>query len=666
MFRLTGMLLLSALLGQMSAFGQTDDVELERIIVTPYRYDEEIGKVAANITVITNGDIKDSNSKNILDVLKTVAGLVVRDYYGTGVKASVDLRGFGEQGGMNVLVLVDGRRVNEIDLSGVDWAQIPLEQVEKIEVVRGWGSVLYGDNATSGVINIITKKGKGKPQLNLEAQVGSYDLEMQKLSVSGSKGAFSYYFSGGHEATNGYRKNSYYKTGDFGTKLSYGINQDLTLRFSQGFHKAEYGLPGPLSSKDLETMSRRSSKYGDDHANDRDYYFLVGADKDSEKFGKFDADVSFRRREVDTFWLTSSGGWNPTYKSRIDTIGITPKYLLDKNIFGQENKLIAGFDFYRSDYMSDNYNNADVLQNTTDINKISTGYYIQDEFSIFKNLTILGGFRYEAVKYEFDYRDNSGWNPDIDRNIRPNKKAYNGGLLYNYKDDSSVFFNINQGFRFPAADEYLTWGALNTDLAPQTSRNYELGIRHRFNQNLKCDFSVYSMNIKNELYYNPAGGPFGWGANENYDKTRHQGIEFAFDSKIMNNIGFFGNYSYSKAVFKTGAYDAKDIPMVPRHKGSVGLKFLFPKNITLNISGNYVGKRYFINDQANVFSQLNGYMTADMNVSYTYKDLRITAGINNIFDKKYSEFGVCNSATGAKNYYPSPERNFNLKLEYKF
>ena len=99
-------------------------------------------------------------------------GVVVRDFYGTGKTASVDIRGFGETAPLNVLVLVDGRRVNEIDLSGTDWTQIPIDQIERIEIVRGAGSVLYGDNAVGGVINIITKKPDKPFSARVEGVVG--------------------------------------------------------------------------------------------------------------------------------------------------------------------------------------------------------------------------------------------------------------------------------------------------------------------------------------------------------------------------------------------------------------------------------------------------------------------------------------------------------------
>ena len=646
-------------------FAQDQDIMLDRIVVTPYRYEEELARTPASTTIITQADIEASNALTVLDVLRPVPGLVVRDWIGNATKASVDIRGFGEQSGMNVAVLVDGRRVNEADLSSVDWTQIPLNQVKSIEITRGGNSVLYGDNAVGGVIHIITKKGRGKPKFETGAHVGSYDYTAQNFSASGSKDALSYWFSASREGMNGYRNNSFYKANDFAAKLGYETENNLSLRFESGYHRASFGFPGALTASDIEKYGRRYSKYGDDRATEKDYYFVAGTGKEFGSLGAFDMDTSFRRKQVKSNFIGANAGWNPILYSFIDTYGLTPKYTLENPVFGFTNKLLTGVDVYRYYYAAQTFGSTNVQQDYTDINKTTIGGYLQDEFSIFKNLIAVGGFRYEGAAYAFNYHT-FGFPSDIDTKTLPNEKAFNGGLIYRYQEDSSVFANINQSFRFPATDEYFTWGALTTSLEPQTSRNYEVGIRHRFNQEFKCDLSLFRMDVDNELYYNPLGGPFGFGANENYDKTQRQGVEFAFDAKLTKDIGFFGNYSYIKPVFKDGVYKGNDIPMVSRNKGSVGLKFSLPKGIDLTVTGDYVGKRYFINDQMNVYSQLNGYMTADANISYTFKDFRVTAGVNNLFDKEYSEYGVCNSMSGAKNYYPNPARNFNVKLDYTF
>jgi iron complex outermembrane receptor protein len=671
-------------------FAQSEEVELERIIVTPYRYAQELSKTASSVTIITAKDIKNSSAQRIIDVLRPVPGLIVRDWYGNSTKASVDMAGFGEQGGLNVLVLIDGRRANDVDLSGIDWSQIPLDQVERIEIVRGSsGAVLYGDNASSGVINIITKKGSGKPKVNLETQYGSYDMNAQKLSLGGEiDNKFSYWFSGGREATHGYRKNTFNKAKDFASKLEYNFNDALSMHFNSGLHDSTYGMPASLWQDYIDRYTRRYAKCGEDHANNKDNYYLLGAKFDSLSFGGFDIDFSYRRKKTDSYFPTA--GLN-TKRNLIKTFGVTPKYTLGNSIFGHDNKLIAGLDYYRTDYTSNNYNRITAaLLNLTGIRKNSIAGYLHNEFSIFKKLDLVGGYRYESARYVFSYHDNTPppWNnPEIDTKVKYNQKVFNGGLVYTYLDDSNVFLNIAKSFRFPEVDEFTYNDAfwqqrLNTNLKPQSAINYQIGARHKFSDRLKGSISLFRMNVKNELYYNSKAflDAFGaWtGKNTNYDKTIHEGLESSIDMKLNDRINFFGNYAFTKAIFDGGEYNKNEIPMVPRHKGSVGLRFLLPKNITFNLTGNYVGKRYFLNDQANAYSRLNGYMVADTNLSWRCKDLTATFGINNIFNKKYSEYAgvvVDNSwescsgiiwPAGSKFYYPSPERNFSLKLEYKF
>ena len=158
--RILAAIFILILAGQARAEEEAKKYDLGKITVTPYRYEEVLTKTDSSVDIITQEDIQESNAGKIVDVMRPAVGVAVRDYYGNGATSVVDIAGFGEQAALYVLVLVDGRRVNDADLSGVDWNQIPLDQVERIEIIRsGAASVLYGDNASSGVINIITKNG---------------------------------------------------------------------------------------------------------------------------------------------------------------------------------------------------------------------------------------------------------------------------------------------------------------------------------------------------------------------------------------------------------------------------------------------------------------------------------------------------------------------------
>jgi outer membrane receptor protein involved in Fe transport len=449
----------------------------------------------------------------------------------------------------------------------------------------------------------------------------------------------------------------------------------LSANFSSGFNASTYGLPGALFQNDIDQHSRRYAKYSDDHANKKDYYFLMGPKIELLDLGTFDINFSFRHKNNDSYYLTSYSSY-PTYggsqKDIIKTFGITPKYTLRSSILNHDNKFIAGLDYFRTDYNSTSYALSDnSLVNSTGIRKSSFGSYVQDEFSILKQLALVGGYRYESVRYAFNYHDDLGSSPDQDTKLRSNQWSFNTGLVYTYQDDSSVFLNAGRSYRFPEIDEFNYFDSnyerqLNTDLKPQSAITYETGIRHKFSDRLKGCLSLFRMNVKNELYFNATGGATGFGQNENYDKTVHEGIESSLDVKLNDLVSLFGNYTFTNTYFDGGIYDKNKIPLVPQHKGSIGFRLFFTKNITLNVIGTYVGEKYALNDQANAYSQLNGYMTMDTNLSWRYKDLTVAFAVNNLLDKQYSEYAGVQVSDGEKFYYPSPERNFSLKIDYIF
>lgn len=656
-----------------------ETIELERIVVTPYRYGEILEKTVSSVGIITSEDIKNSNVKNVVDLLRSVSGITVRDWYGNGTKVAVDMAGFGEQAALNVLVLVDGRRINDVDLSGVDWNQIPLDQVQKIEVIRGGSAaVLYGDNASSGVINIITKKGSGELKVESMIEYGSYDMNKQKLSLGGSiDDKFSYLLSGGREATHGYRNNTFNKSKNFSSKFEYNLNDILALHFDSGFYASTYGLSGALFDSHIAQNSRRYSRFGDSKVNNKDYYFIFGAKSDFLKLGSLDVDFSYRRKDTSSYFVSN----NLKRRNKIVTFGITTKYTLDNNLFNRANKFIAGLDYSRVVYDSDNFNySSNFLNDYTNNHKTSTAGYLQNEFSVFDQLTLVGGYRYEVVQYVFGYHDNQGWHPDQDKKIQPKMEIFNCGFAYAYADDSSMFFNASKSFRFPAVDEFnytdSSWKQqLDTNLKPQSSINYQVGVRHKFSDWLKGDISLFRMEVDNELYYNSThtlSGGYWDGRNSNYDETIHEGLESSFNARLSDKIVFFGNYAFTKAFFDKGVYNNNEIPLVPRHKGSIGLRLFLLKDFTLNLLGTYVGKRYFLNDQANAYSRLDEHIVVDTSLSWRCKDLTTTFGINNLFNKQYSEYaGVLQGFSVGQNvgnnfYYPSPERNFSLTVKYAF
>ena len=692
---------------------------LEEVVVTATRDKREIRKVPANVTVVTQEDIQNSNAQTVADVLRSEVGLVVRDFLGNGKTASVDLRGFGETASSNTLVLIDGRRVNEIDLSGVDWLQIPLDQVERIEVVRGAASALYGDNAVGGVINIITRKGEGRPTPEAAIEYGSYGYTEGRAAVSGSAENLSYSVEASYMSTNGYRHNNDLWARDVGAHVSYDFTDFLTVGFRGGYHRDRYGLPGPLTEFDLLLLDKTDSLFPFDHAQTKQYYSLLYSETDFGDFGRFNLDLSLKKRRpgeryfgsyID--WIGITQYWSFLSDRDILTYGITPRYILDREIWGRQNKLTLGLDFYDTDLdvISDLVDSSGfVSRDEITFAKRSTGYYIQDELSVLENLILTLAYRYEAQKYKFFSTNASVFLPfppptasATSDAIRDHQNAYKAGLAFLYGEKSNIFASAARSFRYPVADEYFQFfpppGLVNRTLRPQTGRHYEAGIRHYFIPEVSGGLTLFWMDLHHEIYFNPLGSSIYTGLvgiNSNYDKTRHQGLELSFKAAIPEKVlallggtgipeGFsiFGNYTYTKATFREGSfigtdpytgaltllsYEYNDIPLVPRHKASLGFDTTILAGVNFSAVANYVGKRRFISDQANIADKLPSFITVDTRLAYRWKGLEAFAGVNNIFNKNYSEQGIVSGTPRiTKNYYPSPGRNYILGLSYRY
>lgn len=632
------------------------DIELEKIVITPTRYKEEISRTPANVNLITRGDIERSRAKTIPELLNSQGAVIMRDYIGNGKTTNADIRGYGETGLSNVLVLVDGRRVNNIDLSGTDWTQIPISMVERIEIIRGASSVLYGDNATGGVINIVTKDPSFKKyEFKTGLSLGSYGTYGEKAEVSFRKGKISILGLFEQNRTDGYRINSDLSRNDFNGKILYSLTDNLKTKFNFGNHTDKYGLPGALRDIQLNTRGRRASVTPDDYARSRDYFVDFGIENDMKSFGKIE--FSLARRKRDTFSNFVAFSW----MTERDTITYTSdiKYLWDNKIFNHKNKLIAGIDYLDAEQdIVDGSSSGDPDKLT--LSKKNYGFYLHNQFYITDKLSMSAGHRYEIVKYNFEQERVL----QASEASKFKESIFSTALNYLYGTGSNVYISFSDSFRHPLVDEIFTsrfdfgfgpGGGLNTSITPQTAKNYEFGIRHSINKDFILGFTGYITKVHNEIYFEPTTGN-----NTNYDNTVHRGVEFNSDFKINDNIKLFANYAYTNTLFEGGIYDKRKMPAVPTHKWGLGGEVKFFKNLRFSAFGNYVGERYFISDQVNILPRMAAYLTVDTKLSFDKDNLSIFLSINNLFNEEYYEYGVANSTRTIKNYYPAPERNFTI------
>ena len=631
---------------------------LDSIVVTGARIGTPLIDTPANISVITKDDIEESGIRSLPELFKGEPGVFPTSIINNPKQSTVDIRGYGETAPQNVLFLIDGRRVNSIDLSGPDLAQIPIDMIERVEIYRGPATVLFGDNAVAGAINIILKKGEGKPAVTAGVTGGSYNFFNPRASVSGSVGKFSFLALGSYYDTLGYRQNNTLRMKDIGGTFSYQPTDNLAINLKTGLHSDSYGLPGALSAFDLNSgrYSRTASKTPDDSATTEDNYVDLGADITLVDGVLFSLYGSYRDRH------TSSNFVSFLFDSRrqIETYSFNPKLSVTRSVVGLKNTLVTGFDYY--EYPTTSSDSGAFSDSSTRIDKTDYGFYINDELYILKNLILSAGYRWSRAKYAIDYVDNLGFLLPIEGTVNYNNNAFRASANYLIGESGNVFATYAQGYRLPTTEEFFNVFAfppINERLKPQTTREIDVGARYNFTKNIAASLTLFANKNEDELYFNPLTFE-----TENYERTKRQGLEAGLYLNLTQAVKLNFLYSYTEAKLDAGPFDGNYIPFVPRNKFSGKITYLW-EGFTFALTGTYVGPQYLISDFENRFPQLGGYTTFDFTINYTYKNLQAVFTATNLTGKEYYATGVVSNFTSTRNFYPAAQQWYYLGLQYK-
>jgi iron complex outermembrane receptor protein len=619
--------------------------ELDEIVVTTTKVEAPVKQTPRNVTVITAKDIAESPSNNIIDLMSREVGINVRSFQGTDRQAVIDIRGMGATAASNVVVLVDGVKLNSPDLSGPDLSSISLDQIERIEVVRGSGGVLYGDGAVGGVVNIVTKKGTLGTQVDVSASYGSYDTIDTWASVRGGYKDLSYSLNGALYDSDGYRDNGFLKRGDIAGTVAYSLGDYLTFSMRGSHHEDEYGLPGPVSIDDVDSASERvKTKYPDDEGETRDNRLRLGIEIETERFGYLKIERGYRSREND-FII----GYSPLIEkedqvSEIDEQGKTFLVTYDKSytFLSREHSVLLGMDHYFIDYIREEAPSGPRKNGQTE----NLGFFINNRWSLTDKALLQLGYR--GNRYEGRFRtdqlvsfpEGKRWVNGEEEDPDWYNDAWDLGLTYTHSKQLNLFASCSTSFRIPNVDERAeSVGGLQ----PQKGLHLDVGGRFGFMDKLEFAVTFFNLVIEDEIYYSEV--------NRNYeDNTVRRGIEADLRYQMLRSLYLWGNYTYTDARFEKAD---TVVPLVPKNMASAGLEWRIVNPLKLSLSGTLVGERYDGNDIDNTtYHKLDPYLVCDTRATYQYGGFKLFAGINNLFDEMYSTVAYSEA------YYPMPGRNF--------
>ena len=675
-----------------SAYAITEDSTLETVIVTGSRFEETYTDKPLNISVITREDINKSSARTIPELLSQQAGIAARDFFGSnGALATVDLRGFGAAAGQNTLILLDGRRITNADLSGVQWAAIPFASIERIEIMRGSGAVLYGDGATNGVINIITRS---PTQIGTTGQVsakaGSYGMTEVQANASHFSGKAGIDFTANQLITDGYRANNRNEQINAQANTRWILDAgELALKV--GIDRQDIRLPGvrkvdPSLGINLVATDPRGATTPLDYAS-RDGSQV--ALEWQQRFSGADVNVGVAHRTKNQKSYFDYGYGSIYLDSDLNVTSLTPRIKVP-HLLGGDSSLVMGIDVYRWDYgllTSNSAANIGQPTNRVSMTQQNSAVYLQNTTHLSSATSLLAGVRNERISMDANDIYNAaapgvpswGGSGAAPGSFRSSRSAYELGLRHQLEYGVALNGKVGRSFRFANVDEIYEYSSSGTSqfqfLRPQTSDNMEISVEQRMRDG-NWRAALFNNNVRNEIHLDPFTSGIG---NTNLPPSRRRGFELDGKWQALPQLALNAAYTYIDAKFLSGVLPGvswttinvniadKRVPLVPRQKLNLGAAWAISEQTLLNASVTHVDSQFMENDEANTLGEkIPAYTVADIKLVHKTGPWQLSTSVNNLFDQKYFNYAVRSpDSSGIYNAYPLPGRTLFIGVSYQ-
>ncbi len=580
-------------------------VKLDPIVVTASRTAQSISEVPASITIITQKDIVNSGSTTLAEVLQHEVGVQIVNNGSLGSVASLSIRG---SEAAQVLLLIDGIRMNSAQNGQFDLSQLPivLEQIERIEILRGPASNVYGANALGGVVQIITKKASDSPLTTLSWKQSRWDTRQLSLTAAQTISNVSFRLGLSDAESYGYRENSELDQQSIDAAVKIALPYKFSLDFSTFHLNKETGVPGKTSLP---------SPYANQEVRDSLYNLtLKGPLGNSE----LQARGTYQRNHL--HYVNPNNSEDDTHLIKTRTLE-----LQDTLSLGWSDILIGG--------EARNYQ----LEST------ANGRHEQDDFALFGEINAQ---LTEKIKAALGMR----YDKPSDYSSQVSPRA---ALLYRLNDKTKLRATVGISYRAPSLNDLYWpdtgWTAGNPYLDPETAIEYEIGADHNFNNSDSLSFALFLREVEDLIDWAPdAGGKW---TPSNVTDAQIYGAEIKGNWAATDFITLAGNYTYLHAVNKT---TDEFVNTKPRHQlhGSIDLG-LWEKTF-LRLQGQYL-KYYEKPDR-----DTNMYAVFDATLKRSFAtsnfDLEGSLGIKNIFDREYE----------VNEGYPMPGRALFVSLTALF
>ncbi|HQT32551.1 MAG TPA: TonB-dependent receptor [Thiobacillus sp.] len=580
----------------------------ETIVVTPTR--TPLADVDAPFAseVHTRHMIEQSGATTLYDYLAQHTSLLVLPSYGNKASPKIDMRGFGiGDGYQNIVVSLDGRRLNNIDMSSQLLGAIPLGDIERIEITKGSGSVLFGDGATAGTIQIVTRQHSGA---SVQVSAGNFGAQNVTLAAGLKKERFSLSasadyagFDGASERdVTGHRAAS--RNGTQQGKLEVNPLDGLTLSLDGSRSRIDTRYVGALTLAEYEANPAQNS--GNTYTHQKFETDVWGAGLAYALAPGWKLTASHQQENKLSNYITYASKSDYDYRS--DDLALEYR--------GDRLNVTAGVQAFDGTRMG----------STNRTTKDNTGWFMQGQY-LWGATTVSAGARTENVEYI--YTPNAGAALKADHDL----SAWDIGINHRLDKQLSLFANYNQAFQAPDIDRFFNWGGtFNAFISPAKSRTVNVGLNHVTAVN-RLKLTLFHAKLDNEIYLNSLY------TNTNLDKTHKYGLELQDTWQIAPTLAASINYAYTRALIDreddgNGTYDGKDLPGVPRHGLNLGLNWRVTPASSLNLTHAWRASTWAAEDFDNNNTQKQqAYQSTNLAYQYRYKQVDWFAAVDNLFEQ---------------------------------
>ncbi|MFQ5503619.1 MAG: TonB-dependent receptor family protein [Planctomycetota bacterium] len=601
-------------------------------------------KIPGSIYRYDVADDSRTRTEDVGHVLQRIPGFNLLDEQSTGLWSNVGIRGVSPLRGRGALTLLDGAPAMLSLFGDNDWHVLPsVEQLERIEVVKGGASVLYGPNAIGGVVNFVTKEIPDEPFRKVRTTLGSDSLFIGELSAGGMYEDAGVSVSHTHKETDGWREHSALSTEDLLFKLGTRVGPRDDLQFTLNYFQSVSETPGALSPAEFRQDPSRSFTLNDKFRGQR---FATSTRYTLHLDGDQSIQTGFYAQRMERFWriarrsTTSADIWDLTGTFA----GLEPRYSLEwEGPFGRPSELLAGMRLHaerseRIKMLGGSPKSTSGAATIIDLwDAVEVAPYAQNDFELLDDLHLTAGFRWEWYKLTIDNRIKG-----VKGDSTVKEPIWGLGARYGI-GEGTIFAGVNRYLDPPQPQEEIdTSTGQRRNLENAVGMNYEIGLRSDHIPWLPLDFTLFWLDYKDQvvrqgLVYSNAG------------RSLHRGAELAFSLDAghfvdwLDGLELYGNGTLLETRIKAGQFDGNELPYAPDTFNG-GVRYTHRESgLGAYFEGIYTGRQF--SDAANTrnetpdgsFGLIGSHTVYNTGLSYENEEsgVSVFAGVKNLFDERY-------------------------------